>query len=196
MSDKVIQDFGNQYCKEKVPVLKPGYQVKVHQKIKEGNKERVQVFQGVVIKVNSGNGVNSNFTVRKVSDGIGIEKTYPIHSPNIVKIEVQRAHKVRRAKLNYLRDLSGKALRLKEVPLNLQEWERPELTEAVVEEPKEETAPVAEEAAVEEKSEEPAKEEVKAEEEKKEEPKAEETPAEESDSADATSDKKEEKKEA
>ena len=119
MSDQILQDFGNQYCKETVPVIKTGYQVKVHQKIKEGNKERVQIFQGVVIKVNHGNGVNSNFTVRKVSDGIGIEKTYPIHSPNVLKIEVQRAHKVRRAKLNYLRSLSGKALRLKEIPLKL-----------------------------------------------------------------------------
>lgn len=116
---KILQDFGAQYCKEEVPELKPGYLVKVHSKIKEGNKERVQVFQGTVIKTNSGYGVDDTFTVRKISEGIGVERVYPIHSPNILKIEVLRAHKVRRAKLNYLRELSGKALRLKEIPLNL-----------------------------------------------------------------------------
>jgi len=125
MSDQKLQTFGHQYCKDTVPLMEAGYLVKVHQKIKEGNKERVQVFQGTVIKVNHGEGINSNFTVRKVSDGIGVEKTYPIHSPNIVKVEVLRAHKVRRAKLKYLRDLSGKALRLKEVSLKLKDWKKP-----------------------------------------------------------------------
>ncbi len=118
---KVIQDFGSQFCKESVPDLKPGFLVAVHQKIKEGNKERVQVFQGTVIKTNAGHGVDSTFTVRKISEGIGVEKIFPIHSPTIVKIDVLRAHKVRRAKLRYLRDLSGKALRMKEIPLKLRE---------------------------------------------------------------------------
>lgn len=116
---KILQDFGTQFCKEEVPDLKPGYLVKIHTKIKEGNKERIQVFQGTVIKNNAGFGVDDTFTVRKVSEGIGVERIFPIHSPNIIKIEVLRAHKVRRAKLRYLRDLSGKALRLKEIPLNL-----------------------------------------------------------------------------
>lgn len=116
---KILQDFGNQFCKEEVPDLKPGYLVKVHTKIKEGNKERIQVFQGTIIKNNAGFGIDDTFTVRKVSEGIGVERIFPIHSPNIIKIEVLRAHKVRRAKLRYLRDLSGKALRLKEIPLNL-----------------------------------------------------------------------------
>ena len=116
---KTLQDFGAQFCKEEVPVLKPGYLIKVHSKIKEGNKERVQVFQGTVIKTNAGYGIDDTFTVRKVSEGVGVERVFPIHSPNIIKIEVIRAHKVRRANLGYLRELSGKALRLKEVPLKL-----------------------------------------------------------------------------
>ncbi len=149
---QILQDFGAQSCKASVPALKPGYLVAVHQRIKEGNKERVQVFQGTVIKVNAGHDVNDMFTVRKISEGIGVEKTFPIHSPTIVKIEVIRAHKVRRAKLSYLRDLSGKALRMKEIPLKLADklFAKPE---AVKEEPKAEEAP-AEVAEV--------KEEVKA----------------------------------
>ena len=118
---QILQDFGNSYCKNAVPELKPGYLIKVHQKIKEGNKERVQIFQGTVIKTNSGHGVNDTFTVRKISEGIGVEKIFPIHAPNITKIEVLRAYKVRRSNLGYLRKLSGKALRLKEIPLKLRE---------------------------------------------------------------------------
>lgn len=142
MSDQLIRDFTNQFCKAEVPELKPGYQIEVHQKIKEGNKERVQVFKGVVIAVNPGEGVNSTFVVRKVSDGIGVERTYPIHSPNIVKIVVNRAHKVRRAKLNYLRARSGKALRMREVTLNLKHKIKPELSQSVKEEPKAEEVQV------------------------------------------------------
>ncbi len=130
--NQLIQKISQKYCKTKVPVLKPGYEVRVHQKIKEGNKERVQVFQGMVIKTNSGHGVSHTFTVRKISEGIGVEKTFPIHSPNIVKVDVLRAHKVRRSKLYFLRNLSGKALRLKEVPLKLQhtEFEKKEESKA------------------------------------------------------------------
>ncbi len=118
---KILQEFGNQYCKDSVPAMKPGYLVAVHQKIKEGNKERVQIFQGTVMKVNSGHGINDTFSVRKISEGIGVEKIYPIHSPSIVKIEVLRAYKVRRANLRYRRELSGKSLRMKEIPLDLRE---------------------------------------------------------------------------
>lgn len=117
----ILQAFGTQSCKPSVPDLKPGYLVAVHQKIKEGNKERIQIFQGTVIKTNAGHGVNDLFTVRKISEGIGVEKTFPIHSPTIVKIEVIRAFKVRQAKLSYLRGLSGKALRMKEIPFTLKE---------------------------------------------------------------------------
>lgn len=118
---QILQDFGNQYCKDAVPELKPGYLIKVHQKITEGSKERVQIFEGTVMKTNAGHGVNDTFTVRKISDGIGVEKVFPIHAPSIVKIEVLRAYKVRRSNLAYLRNLSGKALRLKEIPLKLRE---------------------------------------------------------------------------
>lgn len=116
----IIQDFEKKYQKTEVPVIRPGYEVTVHQKIKEGNKERIQLFKGMVIAVSPGNGLNETFTVRKISDGIGVEKVFCLHSPNIVKIDVLRAYKVRRAKLYYLRDLSGKALRLPEVPLKLE----------------------------------------------------------------------------
>ena len=171
---QILQAFSAQFCKDKVPHLRPGYLVKVHQKIKEGNKERVQVFAGTVIKNNAGYATDSTFTVRKVSEGVGVEKTFPYHSPNIVKIEVQRAHKVRRSKLGYLRDRSGKALRMKEVDLDLEYKEFPK--EAVKEEPKaeateeaaapaeevaeapvEETVEKAPEAAPEEKAEDPKK---------------------------------------
>lgn len=139
----LIQKFANKFCKDSVPDLRPGMIVKVHQKIKEGNKTRVQVFQGTVIAVNPGHGVDSTFTVRKISEGIGVEKVYPYHSPNIVKIEVQRAQKVRRAKLNFLRERSGKALRLKEIPLKLKN------KETAKEAPKAEAAPTTEEKAAE-----------------------------------------------
>lgn len=124
---QLIQSFNKKFCKESVPDLKPGMIVKVHQKIKEGSKERIQVFQGTVIRTGAGYGTDETFTVRKISEGIGVEKCYPIHSPNVVKIEVMRAQKVRRSKLNFLRFLSGKALRLKEVPLKLNEkkFEKP-----------------------------------------------------------------------
>jgi large subunit ribosomal protein L19 len=140
---QLLHQFSKKYCKPNVPDIRPGYLVKVHQKIKEGNKERIQAFEGTVIAVNPGHGIESTFTVRKISEGIGVEKVYPIHSPNVVKVDVLRAHKVRRAKLNFLRALSGKALRLREVELKLEEktFEQPveEKAEEVVEEKKEET---------------------------------------------------------
>ncbi len=113
--------FSKKFCKDSVPTLRAGYLVRVHQKVREGNKERVQIFEGTVIRQNSGYGVDETFTVRKISSEIGVEKTFPIHSPNVVKIEILRAHKVRRAKLHFLRELSGKALRLKEIALKLTE---------------------------------------------------------------------------
>ena len=91
-----------------------GYTVKVHGRIKEGNRERIQIFEGTVIKRQNG-GNRETFTVRKSSGGIGVEKTWPLHSPNVEKIEVVRRGKVRRAKLFYLRKLSGKKAKVKEV---------------------------------------------------------------------------------
>ncbi|HVS92699.1 MAG TPA: 50S ribosomal protein L19 [Mucilaginibacter sp.] len=98
--------------KKNVPAFKAGDTVSVHYKIREGNKERIQVYQGVVIQRN-GAGTTETFTVRKVSNGVGVERIFPINSPNIDKIEVNSFGKVRRAKLFYLRDLTGKAARIK-----------------------------------------------------------------------------------
>jgi large subunit ribosomal protein L19 len=98
--------------KRVLPVFKAGDTVSVHYKIREGNKERIQVYQGVVIQRNSA-GATETFTVRKVSNGIGVERIFPINSPNIDKIEVNSSGKVRRAKLYYLRELTGKAARIK-----------------------------------------------------------------------------------
>jgi large subunit ribosomal protein L19 len=98
--------------KKNVPTFKAGDTVSVHYKIREGNKERIQVYQGVVIQRNSA-GSTETFTVRKVSNGIGVERIFPINSPNIDKIDVNSRGKVRRAKLFYLRELTGKAARIK-----------------------------------------------------------------------------------
>ncbi|AYL98400.1 MULTISPECIES: 50S ribosomal protein L19 [Mucilaginibacter] len=98
--------------KKQLPTFKAGDTVSVHYKIREGNKERVQVYQGVVIQRNS-TGVTETFTVRKVSNGIGVERIFPVNSPNIDKIEVNSVGKVRRSKLYYLRALTGKAARIK-----------------------------------------------------------------------------------
>jgi large subunit ribosomal protein L19 len=96
-----------------IPELHPGDTVKVNNKVVEGEKERTQVFQGVVIRVRHG-GAGASFTVRRVSYGVGVERTFPLHSPLVEKVEIVRHGKVRRAKLYYLRGLSGKASRLKE----------------------------------------------------------------------------------
>ena len=98
--------------KQEVPVFKAGDTVAVHYKIREGNKERIQIYQGVVIQRNSV-GVNETFTVRKMSNGIGVERIFPINSPNIEKVDVVNFGKVRRAQLFYLRALTGKAARIK-----------------------------------------------------------------------------------
>jgi large subunit ribosomal protein L19 len=95
------------------PTMKPGDTVRVHVKVREGDKERIQVFEGMVIGMHRG-GVRATFTVRKVSFGQGVERIFPLHSPTIKKVEVTRSAKVRRAKLYYLRDLKGKAARMKD----------------------------------------------------------------------------------
>jgi large subunit ribosomal protein L19 len=106
---KSIQD---QYLK-KVPEIRPGDVVRVHQKIKEGNKERIQIFEGVTLRVKGG-GLGTTFLVRKISFGVGVEKSFLLHSPNIAKIEVKKRSKVRQAYLTYLRNLRGKSARLKD----------------------------------------------------------------------------------
>ena len=109
----IVKSIEHEQLKNKIPDLKVGDTVKVHQKIKEGNRERIQVFTGTVIKRQNA-GLNETFTVRKSSNGVGVEKTWPLHSPHVVKVEVIRHGKVRRAKLNYLRDRVGKAAKVKE----------------------------------------------------------------------------------
>ena len=99
--------------RDDVPEFRPGDTVKVHVRVVEGSRERVQVFQGVVIR-RQGVGVRETFTIRKVSFGVGVERTFPVHSPTIAKLEVATFGDVRRAKLYYLRDLSGKAAKIKE----------------------------------------------------------------------------------
>ncbi len=108
----LIAEITKSYIKE-VPNFQAGDTVKVYVKIKEGNRERIQLFEGLVIK-KQGGGISETFTVRKVSYGIGVERTFPLHSPSIDSIEVSRRGKVRRAKLHYIRTLSAKAARIKE----------------------------------------------------------------------------------
>ncbi len=109
----IIKSIEHEQLKNKVPELKVGNTVKVHVRVKEGNRERIQVFEGIIIKKQNG-GVNSTFTVRRISYGVGVEKTFLLHSPTIEKVEVVRVGKARRAKLFYLRDRIGKAAKTKE----------------------------------------------------------------------------------
>ena len=111
--NKLISDFDAASLRSDIPEFRPGDSVKVHVKVVEGNRSRIQVFAGVVISRTAG-GVSEAFTVRKVSFGVGVERTYPLHSPIIDKIEVDRRGDVRRAKLYYLRDLRGKKAKIKE----------------------------------------------------------------------------------
>jgi len=113
MSQQLLRDITTTYQKPEVPAFRAGDTVKVSVKIKEGNRERTQVFEGLVIK-RQGGGISETFTVRKVSYGVGIERTFPIHSPLVEKIDVLRRGKVRRARLFYIRGLSAKQSRIKE----------------------------------------------------------------------------------
>ncbi len=108
----IIKKIEDAQLKENVGNFRVGDTVKVYAKIKEGSRERIQMFEGIVLKRQNG-GIRETFTVRKVSGGVGVEKTWPLHSPSIEKIEVVRSGKVRRAKLNYLRDRVGKAAKVK-----------------------------------------------------------------------------------
>ncbi len=110
----IIKNIEAAQLKENVTEFNVGDTIKVYAKIKEGEKERIQVFEGTVLK-RQGGGARETFTVRKSSNGVGVEKTWPLHSPNVDKIEVVRKGKVRRAKLNYLRQRVGKAAKVKEV---------------------------------------------------------------------------------
>lgn len=112
--NEIIKKIEAEQLKAEVPEFRVGDTVRVHGMIKEGNRERVQVFEGVVLK-KQGGGNRATFTVRKSSNGVGVEKTWPLHSPNVVKVEVVRRGKVRRAKLTYLRQRTGKSAKVKEL---------------------------------------------------------------------------------
>lgn len=155
MTHLVIQALERKFAKKQLPVLRPGYRIKVHQKIKEGEKERIQIFEGLVMGLNSGHGASKTVTVRKVVEGIGVEKIFPLASPNVAKIEVIKTFAVRRAKLDYMRNEKGLSTRLK-AKLGLIEkdskhgtkHDKQELdAKTAKKEAKEEVAPVAEETA-------------------------------------------------
>lgn len=110
----LVQVITQEQLRKDLPSFRPGDTLKVHVKVIEGSRERVQIFEGVVIS-RRGGGISETFTVRKVSYGVGVERTFPLHTPKIDKIEVARKGKVRRAKLYYLRGLRGKAARIKEI---------------------------------------------------------------------------------
>lgn len=112
--NKLVQELTKEQLRQGLPSFRPGDTLKVHVKVIEGSRERIQVFEGVVIK-RRGGGISETFTVRKISYGVGVERTFPLHSPKLDKIEVARRGKVRRAKLYYLRALRGKAARITEI---------------------------------------------------------------------------------
>lgn len=114
---ELLREITKANMKEEVPAFRPGDTVRVHLKVVEGQRERIQVFEGVVIK-RRGSGISETFTVRKISYGVGVERTLPLHSPKIDKIELMRSGRVRRAKLYYLRDRVGKAARIREIHRN------------------------------------------------------------------------------
>ena len=113
-ANEIIKSIENEQLKAEVPQFNVGDTVKVYGKIKEGNRERIQIFEGTVMKVQGGSN-RATFTVRKSSNGVGVEKTWPLHSPNVEKVEVVRKGKVRRAKLNYLKGRVGKKAKVKEL---------------------------------------------------------------------------------
>ena len=176
----IIKSIEHEQLKNKIPYLKVGDTVKVHVRIKEGNRERIQVFEGIVIK-KQGGGLNETFTVRRISYGVGVEKTFLIHAPSVEKVEVIRIGKARRAKLYYLRDRIGKAAKTKEmIGARIETKElvvKEETTEEPVKEDKAEETPKTEVVetmdTVKEEPVEVVKEETPVKEEAKEAPKAE-----------------------
>ena len=109
----LIEAFTNEQLKKELPTIRIGDTIRVHNRIKEGNRERIQMFEGTVIAKHGG-GISETFTVRRISYGVGVEKTFPIHSPNVEKVDILRVGKIRRAKLYYLRGRVGKASKVKE----------------------------------------------------------------------------------
>ncbi len=145
----IIKSIEHEQLKNKIPELKVGNTVKVHVRIKEGNKERIQVFEGIIIKIQGG-GINQTFTVRKISYGVGVEKTFLVHSPLVEKVELVRVGKARRARLFYLRDRIGKAAKTREQIGARIEDKEIQIKEDLVEEPIAESEEVPVEGAQEE----------------------------------------------
>ena len=137
----LLEKFNKEQMKD-IPDLKPGDTIKVHQKIKEGDKERIQIFEGIIIAKKHGSGIPGTITVRKIVDGIGVERVFPIHSPSLGKIEIVRHGKVRRSKLYYLRTAKGKKAKLK----------KKDFAAAIADEPAKEVAPAEEKKAEEKKA--------------------------------------------
>ena len=126
MNQKVADFLLEKYGKKNPPMVKSGDTVRVHQRIKEGEKERVQIFEGLVIATKHGHGLDGTFTVRKIAvGGVGVERTYPLHSPNIVKVERVKEAEVSRSKLYYMRDRLGKAARFKTEIRSSETWAEP-----------------------------------------------------------------------
>lgn len=147
MKTEIANLILEKYGKKNPPALKPGDTVKVHQKIKEGDKERVQIFEGLVISLKHGKGLDGTFTVRKIATGgIGVERTYPLHSPNILKVERVKSAPVRRAKLYYMRDRLGKAARFHNETRVAMSWDE---SGVLIESPAEIEQMVAEESVIE-----------------------------------------------
>lgn len=155
----IIKSIEHEQLKNKIPDLHVGDTIRVHQRIKEGNRERIQVFEGIIIK-KQGGGLNATFTVRRVAYGVGVEKTFLVHSPMVEKVEVVRVGKARRAKLYYLRDRVGKSAKTKENLGARIENKEITLKEDLVEEVATEEATVAPEEAPAVETETPAVEEV------------------------------------
>jgi large subunit ribosomal protein L19 len=128
----LLEKFNKEQEKQ-IPDLKPGDTIKVHQKIKAGEKERIQIFEGIIIAKKHGKGISATITVRKVVDGVGVERVYPIHSPSVEKFEVVRHGKVRRAKLYYLRTAKGKKAKLKRKDFAVAIADKPAEAQAVEE---------------------------------------------------------------
>jgi large subunit ribosomal protein L19 len=187
MSQQILQHVqsNSQSLKKRVPPVKAGNTVRVHQKITEGTgdnmKQRIQLFEGLVIAVNSGSGTDKSFTVRKIASGVGVEKIFPLHSSNIEKIEIIRNSKVTQSKLYFMRERTGKSARLKEAKMREYDFpEEEEVTEEAIQEAveaneaatdettNEEVAPEKSEDTPEEVKEEAPKEEAPKEEDKKE----------------------------
>ncbi len=118
----LVEIFEKEQIKQKAPQINPGDKVEVNQKIKEGEKTRTQSFEGIIIRTRSMKTARANFTVRKIASGVGVEKTFFVHSPNIIKIKILKKGKVRRAKLYYIRERQGKAAKVKEKEGELSEW--------------------------------------------------------------------------